>query len=153
MRLNLNLRATLDLDIERGGPGATWTIGPVRTRALPERIRPMPFVLLDDQRTTLRASAPIDAAGNPSGAFDAPPTWSVDRPEVLAIAPGADGTSCDAVTTGSLGDAVVSVSAMIGGQAVSETFAITVSVDVPSAFNIVADAPTSRLTPAAPAPA
>lgn len=71
----------------------------------------MSFVLLDSQKVALSVQ-PVDAAGNPAP-VDGAPSWETGgaHPEILQLAPAADGLSCEIVAAGGLGTAQVKVSA------------------------------------------
>jgi hypothetical protein len=67
------------------------------------------FVLTDSQKVQLTIS-PVTAAGNPAK-VDGIPEWGSSDDTILTVEPAADGLSCEAITTGTLGSAQVNVSA------------------------------------------
>lgn len=145
MCIEITLNAGAVLVIEAGATARPRVriehVGPVVPRPLVLGARAMdPFVLLDDQQTTLHAHDATDAAGNPVDLSSESIAWSVDDPSVLVLAP--DGTSCGVVTTGKLGPAVVTCTAPGGA---SGTYAFMVGTDVAANINITADPPTSRM--------
>lgn len=69
----------------------------------------MALVLTDIQKVSLSIT-PTSAAGNPAP-VDGAPVWTSSDESVLTVTASADGLSAEAVTTGKLGVAQVSVSA------------------------------------------
>lgn len=69
----------------------------------------MALVLTDIQKVSLSIT-PTSAAGNPAP-VDGAPVWTSSDESVLTVTASEDGLSAEAVTTGKLGVAQVSVSA------------------------------------------
>ncbi len=102
----------------------------------------MSLILQDDQKVTL-AVRPIDAAGNPA-AIDGAPAWTVEgaNPEILTLAPSADGLSCEALTVGPLGTCQVKVAAdaRIGPEVKTITGVLDIEVRGGEAVSLAVDA-------------
>lgn len=67
------------------------------------------FQMTDSQKTTVTVVF-TDKKGNPAP-VDGVPEWLVDNPNVLALAPAADGKSCDISAVGPLGTGIVTLNA------------------------------------------
>src|SRR5262245_57615843 len=67
----------------------------------------MALVLTATQRSTLSVRF-TDSKGNPA-AVEGAPEWSCDNTDVLALAPAADGMSCECLAVGPLGFGLVTM--------------------------------------------
>jgi hypothetical protein len=99
-------------------------LGPVRevanVRPTPRHKAPWPnllrgdplvaFVLTDSQQVDITI-VPTDRKGNPAQVEGGSIQWLVDNPNLLALAPSADGKTCTVAAVGPLGRAVVTVKA------------------------------------------
>lgn len=79
----------------------------------------------DNQQVTATLVA-VDAKGNPAGAFDAPPSWSMDDQTVAGMVVAADGLSAVFTALGKLGSTNVQVAGLAGGKSIVGTGVITV---------------------------
>jgi hypothetical protein len=86
----------------------------------------MAFQMTDNQTVTVTPKF-VDKKGN-AASVDGAPTWLVDNPNVLALAPAADGLSCVVTAVGPLGTGKVSVSA--DGDLGTGTTSISGSLDI-----------------------
>ena len=104
------------------------------------------LVLTDVQKVALKVN-PVSKAGNPAN-VDGAPKWSTSDESVLSLVVSEDGLSCEAVTTGKLGTAQVSVVADADlGEGVTEVTAVLdVEVKASAAVNLGLDVgvPTDR---------
>jgi hypothetical protein len=100
----------------------------------------MALVLTDSQEVELTLR-PKTAAGN-VGKVDGTPAWTSSAPDVIAVAPAADGLSAKATTTGKLGTAQVQCVADADmGDGVKEiTAVLTVEVNPGAAVSLGLDA-------------
>jgi hypothetical protein len=103
----------------------------------------MAFQMTDSQKTVLHVGA-TDKKGNPTNLSPGSATWLVDNPNVATITPSADGLSCEVVAAGPLGDFKVSLSANVGGNAVSGVFDGTVISGAATQLTVTADAPVEQ---------
>lgn len=112
------------------------------------------FILEDDQNVTL-AISPVDAAGNPAGAFDAGSvTATFPESSNLSAVVSADQTSVLVTAEGPLTtDDVLTIAGDVGGQSVSVAFPFDVTASAPTAISVVAGTPETNVAAAsAPAP-
>lgn len=104
------------------------------------------LVLTDVQKVSLSVT-PVSKAGNPAP-VDGVPTWSTSDDTVLTLKVSEDGLSCEAVTTGVLGTAQVSVvtDADLGDGVIELTAVLDVEVKASAAVNLGLDVgvPTDR---------
>ena len=106
----------------------------------------MAFTMSDSQQTNCSVVF-VDKKGNPAP-VDGVPQWLVDNPNVLALAPAADGMSCLVSAVGPLGDATVTVKADADlGSGVTEvigTLAVTITGGTATTVTITPAAPTEQ---------
>ncbi len=89
--------------------------------------------------------APVDKAGNTVAVtLDAPPTWVASNPQLLALAPAADGLSCEFTPTGTIGTLNVTVSAAFKGAPLSGVLSVNLTAGVPTGFVFTFDPPVSQ---------
>jgi hypothetical protein len=104
------------------------------------------LVLTDVQKVGLKVN-PVSKAGNPAP-VDGLPKWSTSDESVLTLSVSEDGLSCEAVTTGKLGTAQVSVvaDADLGDGVTEITAVLDVEVKASAAVNLGLDVgvPTDR---------
>ncbi len=104
------------------------------------------LVLTDSQKVSL-SIAPVDAAGQPAP-VDGVPAWASSDDTVLTVAASSDGLACDAVTTGKLGTATVSVTADAdmgaGSTEIVGTLDIQVNAGPAVSLGITAGEPSER---------
>lgn len=62
-----------------------------------------------------------DKFGNPTGAFDAPPAWSVTDPSLAVVTASDDGLSATVAPTGKLGACQVQVLGQADGKQITGT--------------------------------
>jgi hypothetical protein len=110
------------------------------------------FILQDDQNVTL-AISPVDAAGNPAGAFDAGSvTATFPETSNLTAVVSADQTSVLVTALGPLTtDDVLTIAGDVNGQSVSVAFPFDVDASAPTAINVTPGTPETN-APAAAAP-
>lgn len=150
----------LSLDFWRKQPQLTFIVGPVEAMKSPPRAHsplgycPYPvrpslearfLMQMSDVQSTIVTVSAVDARGNPVAATAlGTPAWSVDNPNVLALTPSADGSSCSCAAVGPLGGANLTFTGTLPGDvAVSGTLAFTI---------VSSAAVTVTLTPATPTP-
>ena len=110
--------------------------------------------LSDTQQTTLSVVF-LDAKGNPAK-VDGAPEWLVDNPNLLALAPAADGLSCVVSAVGPLGTATVSLKADAdlgsGVTALVGSLDFEVTAGTATVVTITAGTTTEQTPPEPPAP-
>jgi hypothetical protein len=112
-------------------PVVSFIVGPVSNRTPSKKESQMSTLILTDSQKVALALAPADAAGNPAPIdVSTPPVWSSSDDTVLTVTAAADGMSADAVTTGKLGTATISVSADADPSSATKTIAGTLDVQV-----------------------
>lgn len=136
-----------------------WHVGPALDTTAADRIphtpgtpRPTPRkvdLIMDlqaDQKVALSLEW-TDEVGNPTGppADGGTVAYTVDNADVIALTDNGDGTA-EAAATGTLGNAVVSVSAQAGGRTLTGDLAFVVVAGLAERVNVVAGAP-EEVTP------
>lgn len=105
------------------------------------------FSMTDSQQVTMSVSY-ADKKGNPTSPPPGaqPPTWLVDTPALLAVAPAADGLSCIVAAVGPLGDGTVSVKVTnaAGDPLATGSIAVTIVSGAPSVVSVTPGAPTEQ---------
>jgi hypothetical protein len=107
------------------------------------------LILTDEQQVNVTVAFQT-AAGNPAS-VDGAPTWSTSDDTILTVTAAADGMSALVVTTGTLGNAQVSVQADAdlgtGVRTISGTLDVEVHAAEAVAANLSAGTPELKPTP------
>ena len=104
---------------------------------------PITMQMTDLQQAVATVEA-TTAEGNPAGPLDTPPAWSSSDETIVLVAPAPDGMTCviSSPSPGPLGSAVVTVSATVGGAALTATLAVDIIASGAVALTISVGAPT-----------
>ncbi len=92
------------------------------------------LALTDIEATTLNIAA-VDAAGNPTVLPSGAVTWSSSAPDIVSVAPTAEGMACDIAAVGPLGAARITVAVQVD-PATTLTGALDVTVSASAAASI-----------------
>lgn len=141
-RIDRNLKLLLRLV-----PGEFELVfGQPQTRTnLPQGITHMAKTITDIQQVHIVLQEK-DAAGNvvPFD-FPTPPVWTTSDDTIVTVTPSADGASADAVTTGKLGDATITVNGTTAdGRPIVGRGDLTVSTSAPTTIELVFGDPTDK---------
>ena len=102
------------------------------------------LTLKDNQKAVLSVAGQ-DAKGNPATLSTAP-TWAVGgaNPEIVTIAPSADGLTCEINAVGPLGTAQVTVSDTVGANTLQGVLDITIIAGDATSLAINAGIPSDQ---------
>lgn len=98
------------------------------------------MILKDSQKLPMSIAA-VDKFGNPAGAFDAAPAWSVVDPTLGVLTVAADGLSAEFLPSGVLGTSQVQVAALASGHSIVGSLDISVVAGDAVSIQIQAGAP------------
>jgi hypothetical protein len=120
----------------------SWRIGPVTEQPHlgPSKEEFMTVQLTDSQQVTLTITGGLDAKGAPVTITDVP-TWVSNTPTVVAVAPSADGLSCNCVA-GVAGTAQIVITDPTSG--ITDTVDIVVVAGALASFAVTAGVPVSQ---------
>lgn len=98
------------------------------------------MILKDTQKLPMSIAA-VDAKGNPAGAFDAVPAWSVVDAALGSLVVSDDGLSAEFTPAGALGTTKVQVAALASGKSIVGELEISVVASDAVSIQIQAGAP------------